>query len=166
MLLDIIKAIVYAGLPVAVISYYLIRFTSKKTVIKATNAKELKKELKNVEYKKDPESHIVQQMLHKKYLRFGGGFYGVLSFITYFHIETYQIIDFVRNFKNFQHFIDSVGFSMVVNFFIEAIMNLISAFIWPLYWYKYMPIGSFWVWLIVAIVAHSMATKLALSKNQ
>ena len=103
-------------------------------------------------------------MLHKKWLHFGGGFYGVLVFITYIHIEFYQLIDFIKSFTSIQDFIDSIGLSMLINFFIEAIMNLVSAFLWFVYWYKYLPIGSFWVWLVVVFVAHSGATKYALSK--
>jgi len=54
---------------------------------------------------------------------------------------------------------------MIVNFFIEALMNLISAFLWFIYWHKYLPIESTWVWVLVGFIAHSSATKYALSKN-
>jgi len=164
MLWDIIKAILIAGAPIAVISYYLVIFTSKKVTLKSKNASQLKKELKNINLDENKQGHVIHNMLHKKHLKFGGGFYGVLALITYIHVELYQVIGFVNNFSSVQNFIQSIGFSMLINFFIEAIMNFITALMWPVYWYKFLPIGSFWVWVIVAILAHAMATRYALAK--
>lgn len=164
MLLEIIKALFLAGLPIAVFSYYLIVLTSTKTKLVSKNSKELKQELKTVTIENHEDDHFIKKVVQKKFLKFGGGFYGVLAFITYIHIEIMQIIDFIRSFSGFQNFIDSIGFSMIINFFIEAIMNLVQAFIWPIYWYKYLPINSFWVWIIVALFAHTAATKYALRK--
>ncbi|MBL4659611.1 MAG: hypothetical protein JKY19_04590 [Alcanivoracaceae bacterium] len=165
MLLDIIKAILIAGVPIAVISYYLVIFTSRKVTLKSKNASQLKKELKNINLDENKQAHVVHNILHKKYLKFGGGFYGILAFITYIHVELYQVIDFINNFSSVQNFIQSIGFWMLINFFIEAIMNFITALMWPIYWYKFLPIGSFWVWVIVAILAHTVATRYALTKN-
>ena len=153
MIVDVFKAIVYAGIPIAIISYYLIVLTQQKTALKPKNPKKLK------------QDNLIQQMVYKKWLKFGTGFYGVVAFITYVHIEIYQIIEFIRNFDDFQHFIDNLGFSMILGFFIEALMNFITAFMWPIYWYKYLPIGSFWIWVTIAILSHSIATKYALTKN-
>lgn len=165
MLLEILKAIFLAGLPIAVISYYLVLLTSKNTTLVSKNSKQLKQELKTVTIENNEEDHFVKKAVQKKFLKFGGGFYGVLTFITYIHIEIMQIIDFIRSFSGFQNFIDSIGFSMIINFFLEAIMNLIQAFMWPMYWYKYLPIGSFWIWIIAALFAHTAATKYALKKS-
>lgn len=165
MILDTLNAIIIAGVPVGLVSYFFTTLTSKKTQIKATNSKELKVELKNAKFKKDQEEHLITHMMHQKWLKFGGGFYGVMVFITYVHIEIIQIIDFFKNFTSFQDFLDSIGFSMVINFFIEAIMNLVSAFIWFIYWHKFLDMDSYWVWLAVVFIAHTIATKYALSKN-
>jgi len=165
MIIEIFKAITLAGIPIALFSYYLIILTStSEQTPTASNSKELKKELKNKTFIKDSEESLFKQMLRKKYIKFGGGFYGVLTFITYIHIEINQVLDFIRGFSGFKNFIDSIGLSMAVNFFIEAIMNLVLAFMWPIYWAKYMPIDSLWVWLIVAVIAHSLATRYALFK--
>lgn len=170
MIADVLKAIVIAGIPVALVSYFFTRLTSQKIPLKAQNSKELKLELKSAQLEtqleNNHEQNIIANMLHKKWMRFGGGFYGVMVFITYIHIEVYQIIDFARNFTSFQDFIDSIGLSMIINFFIEAFTNLITAFLWFTYWYKYLPIGSFWVWIIVVFIAHTLATKYALNQSR
>ncbi|HHL32376.1 MAG TPA: hypothetical protein ENJ41_07290 [Oceanospirillales bacterium] len=166
MIVDLLKAIIFAGVPVAFISYYLIVFTKAKVKLSSKNATQLKKELKAIKSVDKGDDNFFQQALQKKYLKFGGGFYGVVTLITYVHIELYQILEFIWNFKGFTAFIDSIGFSMVINFFIELVMNLIKAFMWPVYWYKYLPIGSFWVWLLVALVAHTAASRWALRDNK
>ncbi|MFK8010677.1 MAG: hypothetical protein AB8B80_01465 [Marinicellaceae bacterium] len=166
MFLDLIKAIIIAGVPVALVSYFFTQLTRKKIPLNSENSKQLKKELKNTEFVNDDEENRLTQMLHKKWMHFGGGFYGVLVFMTYIHIEIYQIIEFITNFSSFQNFIDNIGLSMLINFFIEAILNLVTAFLWFIYWHDFLPIDSFWVWLIVVFVAHTVATKYALTKAQ
>jgi hypothetical protein len=165
MILDILSAIIIAGIPVALTSYFFTTLTSSKTPIKAKNSKELQVELKNAQFVKDEEENVITHMLHKKWLRFGGGFYGVMVFITYIHIEIIQVLDFFRNFTSFQDFLNSIGLSMIINFFLEALMNLISAFMWFIYWHQYLDMGTYWIWLVVVFVAHTFATKYALSKN-
>jgi len=166
MFFDFLKAELIAGVPVAIISYNLTIWTSKKIPLKAINAKQLKLELKGEKVTKDSEESMVQHFVHKKWLRFGGGFYGVLTFITYMHIEVYQIVEFLQNFTGLQNFIDNISLWMIINFFIEAVTNLITAFLWPIYWFDFLPIDSFWVWFIVVFTAHVIATKLALSNNK
>ncbi len=165
MIFEIIKAVLLAGFPIALISYYLITLTSKKTQLKSTNAKQLKEELKTIEIKHDMQEPFWQSMLQKKFIKFGGGFYGILTLITYLHIEIYQLIRFVGNFSGFEGMFESGILRFIIGLVIEAVMNLVTAFMWPVYWSEFLPIGSLWVWLIVAIAAHTLATRYALSKN-
>ncbi len=139
--------------------------TSGKTKLKSNNATELKKELKEIELEdKEGESFHVR-MLRKKFIKFGGGFYGILALMTYLHVEFNQFIDFFKNFTSITDFIDSIGFKMLINFFIEAVMNLVTAFIWPVYWSNKLPVGSLWVWLLIVFLAHWFATKYALTRE-
>ncbi len=154
MIIEIIKAILLAGIPIAFFSYYLIKLTHQVKIDDKNKTKATTKKAN------------VRQMVYKKYLKFGGGFYGVVAFITYFHVEFYQVVDFFKKFTNISDFIDRIGFSMIVNFFIEAIMNFITALIWPVYWPKFLPINSIAIWFIIAIIAHSMASKYALIKYE
>jgi hypothetical protein len=165
MIVDIAQALVYAGIPVAVFSYYLVMLTRGSSKLTSNNATELKKELKEItlEHKQD-ESFFVR-ILQKKFVKFGGGFYGILALMTYLYVEFNQFVDFFKNFTSLSDFIDSIGFKMLINFFIEAIMNLVTAFMWPIYWLKILPVGSLWVWLAIAFLAHWVATKYALSRE-
>ena len=163
MFIDLIKAIIFAGIPIAAFSYYLIILTGKKVQLKSTNATQLKKELKNLKLDKKKEESFIETILQKKFIKFGGGFYGVLTFITYIHIEGYQVVQFVGSLSG-----EGSGagiFSFILSFFIDMIMNFFTALMWPFYWFKFLPIDSFWLWLVVAILAHTIATRYALSKK-
>lgn len=165
MLFDLIKAIVLAGIPIAAFSYYLIILTSKKVQLQSTNATQLKKELKQVELGTTDKESFIQGVLQKKFMKFGGGFYGVLTFITYLHIEGYQLIQFISSFTADGPGFNGGIFSLLLGFFLDMIMNFITALMWPIYWFKFLPIESFWVWLLVSICAHTWATRFALSKK-
>ena len=166
MIVEILKALFLAGIPVALISYYFVSKTTSKMPLKASKSKEMTQELKAVQLHSKPEENKLTSMLHQKWLKFGGGFYGLLAFITYLHIELYQVIEFLQNFNGFADFIENIGFVMILNFFIEAIMNLVTAFVWPIYWTKFLPIGSLWVWIFVSFVCYSTATKFALHQSK
>jgi len=165
MIVDVVKALIFAGLPVALFSYYLVILTRGNIQLKASNASELKKELKTIPDKQDSGEGVFVKILRKKFIKFGGGFYGILALMTYLHIEFVQVVDFFKNFTSFTGFIESIGFKMLINFFIEAVVNLVIAFVWPIYWLKILPIGSLWVWLVIAFLAHWFATKYALSRK-
>jgi hypothetical protein len=165
MLFDLIKAIVLAGIPIAAFSYYLIILTRKKVNLQSSNATQLKKELKNIELEPVEKEPFIQRVLQKKFMKFGGGFYGVLTFITYLHIEGYQLIQFISSFTTEGSGFDGGIFSLILGFFLEMIMNFFTALMWPIYWSKFLPIESFWIWLLVAIFAHTWATRYALSRK-
>jgi hypothetical protein len=165
MLYDFIKAIVLAGIPIAAFSYYLIILTRKKVQLQSTNATQLKKELKNIEIQSVEKEPFIQGILQKKFMKFGGGFYGVLTFITYLHIEGYQLIQFIDSFTTEGLGLNGGIFSLILGFFLDIIFNFFTALMWPIYWSKFLPIESFWIWLLVAIFAHTWATRYALSRK-
>lgn len=66
MILDIIKALFFAGLPIAIISYYLILLTSTNIKLTSKNSKELKRKLKTVILENQEDDHFAKKMLQKK----------------------------------------------------------------------------------------------------
>lgn len=166
MFFDLIKAIVLAGIPIAAFSYYLIILTHKKVQLKSTNATQLKKELKTIEIDKSHEASFFENALQQKFMKFGGGFYGVLTFITYIHIEGYQLIQFINSLTGEGSVFGGSVFGFILSILIELIMNFFTALMWPFYWSKFLPIESFWLWLVVAVSSHTLATKYALSKKE
>jgi hypothetical protein len=162
MIIDILKALLYAGLPIALVSYFLVIIARKETQTNTKNAKQLKQELQQTEF---TEQGFWKAFLYKKWMKFGGGFYGVVTFLTYLHIELFEVIDFIQSFFGTDSILSKIGLMLFVEFFVDSIINFVYAFLWPFYWSKYLPIGSFWVWLGVAILAHIIATQIAMHKS-
>jgi len=161
MIIDIIKAIFYAGLPIALASYFLVIIARKETNTKTKNAKQLKQQLQQTEFS---EQGFWKAFLYKKWMKFGGGFYGIVTFLTYLHIEIIEVIDFFQSFFGTESILSKLGLMLFVEFFVDSIINFVYAFLWPFYWTKYLPIGSIWVWLGIALLAHIVATQLAMHK--
>ena len=162
MINDVLKSILFAGLPVGLISYFLVLVARKETGATAKNTKLLKQEFKNTEIK---QQKFWKAFLYKKWMKFGGGFYGVLTFITYLHIEIYEVIDFVQSFIGTESLIIKSVLVLFVEFFVDSIINFLYAFLWPVYWFKYLPIGSYLVWICVVFICYIAGTRLAISRN-
>ncbi|WP_156896288.1 hypothetical protein [Aestuariibacter salexigens] len=90
------------------------------------NAKQLKKQAK-----KNKQKFKTGHSLLDNWLRFGGGYYGIIALIQLFFIELAQVRDFIANWPGLISFIDSLGIRTIIRFFIEQAMNVVSAFIWP-----------------------------------
>ena len=162
MIIDIIKAVCFAGLPIALASYFLVIIARKETKTKTKNAKQLKQQLQQTELS---EQGFWKAFLYKKWMKFGGGFYGIVTFFTYLHIEIIEVIDFFQSFFGTDSILSKLGLMIFVEFFVDSIINFVYAFLWPFYWNKYLPIGSIWVWLGTALLAYIVATQLAMHKS-
>ncbi|GLR69167.1 hypothetical protein GCM10007852_00750 [Agaribacter marinus] len=119
-------------------------------------AKKHKKERNN-----DHQGHLVLN----KWMSFGGGFYGLMAFVTYGYIELKELSAFATKLfiLNWDQFFSSVGIDLLVNFFINSIRNLIDAFVWFQFWPKVLLINNGWIWLGVAYVAYACGAYLAKS---
>lgn len=77
----------------------------------------------------------------KKWLEFGGGYYGTVAFVKLIFIEFGQFIEFVKGWQGLEAFLpDSKGgwintlIDLVVSFFVNQIQNFVEAISWPAYY--------------------------------
>lgn len=99
----------------------------------------------------DLESHPssnYKDFLANKWLSFGGGFYGLVAVLTYIIVEAQEIFD-ILNMPGEGDVFSGIGIGMLVRFFIDSLMNFITAIAWPAYW---MNTGQapFWQWFLAA----------------
>ena len=98
----------------------------------------------------------------KKWLSFGGGFYGLTALVTYAVIEYAEIVDFFANFTSIADFINRIGIGMLIDFIIESIINFVLSLAWPLYWMTELPKDSvFIIYLIEAYIGYRIGRILA-----
>lgn len=150
-----------AGIPVGLASYGLIWWALKnKHLESVVNMKELEQEVKR--QTKDKEVKKKAGRVHKKWLAFGGGFYGVVGLLTYLVVELGEIRDFFLQFEGISAFISGISINMVVGLIIDAVMNFVIAIAWPAYWLSEIRGGHAWVWFAVAYGGYWAGTRMAL----
>jgi len=95
--------------------------------------------------------------LHSKWMKFGGGFYGVVAFLTYVVIELADVRDFLVKLPNlFEHGL----VNLLVQFFIESLKNFITAISWPIYWLDRID-SEQWLWFIGAYAGYWLGSNAA-----
>lgn len=172
---ELLIAILKAGLPVGLASYGLAWWAIKKNYLGEINTfkdleagikkhkKDKKKHKKDKKDKKNGEqSKPAGDLLHNKWLAFGGGFYGVVGLLTYARVELGEIRDFVQQFEGFWALISGVSLDMFIDLFIDGIMNFVVAIAWPAYWISEIHSDRIWIWFAVAYGAYWAGARLAL----
>lgn len=98
-----------------------------------------------------------------KWLSFGGGFYGIVGLLTYAVVELGEIAEFFREFESVANFFKYISFNMIIQLFIEGLMNFIVAIAWPIYWLDMIAGEFIWIWFLIAYGAYWLGAKLALA---
>jgi len=161
---DIFSAVFMAGLPVGLCSYGLAWWTIRKGYIEpVTSVKALELAVKN--RRKDKVLKKQGDAAHRKWLTFGGGFYGVVALLTYAIVELGEIRDFILGLGGIFEMIRNLSLSVIINLFVGAFRNFVIAIAWPMYWLNEVRGQSFWVWLAVAYAGYWTGVRLAVRNS-
>lgn len=165
MLHELISALFKAGLPIAAASYGLVWWALRNNYLEPPGSVgDMEKETKRLA--KDKETKKNGDLVHNKWMAFGGGFYGVVGVLTYLFVELGEIRDFFAQFGGFSDLFSRLSLDLLVRLFIDSIMNFVVAIAWPVYW-----IGDFagkyiWLWLVVAYSSYWAGARMALHVAQ
>ncbi len=178
---QLLRALFQAFVPIAAMSFALTWWSVKRGYVSGGGTiKGLKSELKHIskaqsrDRKQQKKGRIKEgnqekspktDVLHKKWLKFGGGFYGVVAFYTYLVIEIQEIVDFVTAYSGFSGLLSNLGPSLLIRFFIESLKNFIAAFVWPATWLSTVPSKYIIIWLAAAWFGYQLGTQLALRQR-
>jgi hypothetical protein len=158
-MLEIIKAIFIAGLPVGLVGFGLVLWSIKNKYIGIDD------DLNTLKQRKidsdDKESEFKLNPIHQKWLFFGGGYYGTLAFITYVHLEALEVIEFFDQYTSFSNLVEQITFGALIRLLVESFLNLIPAFVWFTYWPDVFTINNGWYWLIASYIGFEAGRYLA-----
>jgi hypothetical protein len=184
-----IRAVFGAGIPIGITSFLLMWWAMKheyfgsvsslkdlESRVKAhtrANKERKKNEKKNKKTAKSGKGEITAttlitgsgkklNLVHNKWLAFGGGFYGVVALWTYIVIELVEIRDFLVNLGGFFAMMSNISFELLIGLLINSLMNFVWAIAWPGYWIGEIRSDHVWVWLLVAYFAYRLGFKFAL----
>lgn len=165
------EALFKAALPLGILSYFLFHWSlTSGRLGDITGRKALKKELKRMRRearaaRKAGQKKASDNPLHNKWLKFGGGFYGVTALWTFAVIELREIYDFVMGVTGLDSIVDMLGFNLVIGFFVNSLVNFIKAIAWPGYWPDVLDTDRILLWLIVGYAGYWAGMRAARWKN-
>ncbi|MEE8338765.1 MAG: hypothetical protein V3R56_01405 [Xanthomonadales bacterium] len=185
MVRELFRALFLAGIPVAVTSYLLIWWALKNQYFKDVSTlkdveghfkglskarsrqkKEEKRRRKKgesaVELETGQQEIHKMNLVHNKWLSFGGGFYGVVGLLTYAVVELGEIRDFITQFDGFLSLISDITLELFIGFFINSIVNFVVAIAWPAYWLSDIRSDYIWMWFVAAYAGYWAGIRFAL----
>lgn len=124
---DLIWEVLHMGVLVLIASYFLHYFAFKDGI------EDEKNEVTH-SYESDDgmsEEYGTSNPILKKWLHFGGGYYGVVAFIKLVFIEFAQFKQFLSDWQGSDQFIEGLGLNMIISFLIDQMQAFIQAIIWP-----------------------------------
>lgn len=166
MALDIIRAILIGALPVALCTFVILQWsisTGRMSRFSGTeglwhqhkaNAKAAKKK------REDPPSGFIGDIFHKRVMSFGGGFYGTMAVLTYVLIETIEIWQFVTGMADPDTWINKLGLGLLIEFFVNSIMNMVAAFIWFDTLPRFITVHNGLIWLAATYAGYLAGLRL------
>jgi len=168
-LTEVVWAALLVGAPVAVFTLALVRWALQHGHLKeSSDTGALRRELKAMsgkgkkrKKKSDVERQEKLHPLQKKWAKFGGGFYGVVAFFTYIVIEVREVINTIAHLGGFIDFLAKLDFSLIIQMLVQAVLNFVSAMIWPVYWMQRIETHQVWVWFVMAYAGYWAGLKLA-----
>ncbi|MEJ2383804.1 MAG: hypothetical protein P8Y54_05335 [Xanthomonadales bacterium] len=161
MITELFMALLKAGLPVAVTAWFLAWWALRNGYLgNVEGLRDVEREIKRLS--KDKDKRKQADVVQRKWLALGGGFYGVVAFLTWLVIEGRDLWNLVRSFEGFSAFLAAISFDMLIGIFIEAITNTFLAIAWPVYWMQGFRGEHLWAWFVAAYVGYWAGSQLAI----
>jgi hypothetical protein len=160
---EILPAVLKAGLPLGLASYALVWWTLKKNYVGSpVDLDDFRSEVKRLA--KDKETKKQGDPVYRKWLAFGGGFYGLVGLLTYVLVELGEIRDFFLQFESISALISGISFDLIIGLMVDALSNFVVAIAWPVYWMNDIDSNNIWVWFAVAYGGYWAGARLALHR--
>ncbi|MEE4193079.1 MAG: hypothetical protein V2I66_15985, partial [Halieaceae bacterium] len=133
----LLAAMFTAALPLFLLAFALVSLALRRGWLQGQTVQELQGSLealgKAQKDKKHPQR--VDDPALGQWFRFGGGFYGLVALYTWLLIEWDEVLDFLGGLSHVVLTFDPGALiGLVIELFIESIMNFVMAIGWPAYW--------------------------------
>lgn len=168
-LIEIFWALLMVGIPIGLFTLALVYWLLQRgSFSESLDIKGLEREIKamsksNKKKNKQAskENTVDLHPLQKKWAKFGGGFYGIVAFFTYIVVEVRELISMIMGFGGFFDFLKQLNVNLIIQIFIEALINFIAAITWPVYWMQRIDTDQTWLWFVMAYAGYWVGLKLA-----
>ena len=160
MIFEILKALLVAGVPVGVTAALLTWWALRNGYLRdVEGVRDVEREIKRLG--KDKAQRKQSDYVQRKWLALGGGFYGVVAFLTWLVIEGRDLWNFFASFDGLAALLNALSFDTLVGLFVEAIKNSFFAIAWPVYWMQDFRGQHLWAWFLAAYAGYWAGSRLA-----
>ena len=160
MIKELLSAILLAALPVGAAAYLMVWWALRNGHLgMARSLADIENEFGRMS--KDKQVKEQGDLVQRKWLGFGGGFYGLVSLLTLAHIEAGEVVSFFGDFEGLGTLTGLISLETVVALLVETLKNTVTALIWPIYWLGAQPVDHAWLWLAVAYAGYWIGLKVA-----
>jgi hypothetical protein len=160
---DLVRSLLLLGIPVGILSWLLFDqlYTAGK-IDRDADQRTIRSDLKQI--RKDSKSNnekrtTVANFFQRRWMKFGGGFYGVAALWTFVAIEAGDLFQFITNFPGLAALFADGIIQFLVNIFVNQIQNFVQAMVWFIWWSD--EGNSIVPWLLNAYVGYLAGVNLA-----
>jgi len=160
MLSELPRAILEIGLPVALLSWLLFyRLYSRGELARDADRKAIGASLKSIRKAQKESRTTSDSLLHAKWMKFGGGFYGVAAAWTLIYIEASGVVGVIVHPST----VPDMFRNGIVDFIVQQISGQISSLVDAAIWFNWWPGRGHnpIVWFGVAYAAYIAGLELA-----
>jgi hypothetical protein len=158
---NILATIFTAGLPLFLLSFALVSLALHRDWLAGETVQEIQDSIDALgKAQKDKNERRKMDPALGKWFSFGGGFYGLVALYTWLQIEWEDVANFLQGLGGVLFDMDpGAVFGLVIELFVESIMNFVTAIGWPAYWLA--ESRSAWIMLFAAYAGYWLGIKAA-----
>lgn len=156
--MDIVKAFFIAFLPLAVLTFVVAYISYRNGEVTPEQDEKDEWDMSG-QFDDDRPSN---NYLHQKWMSFGGGYYGLMAFLTLIYIEGLELFGLYQIRDQLPELIAALDRDAVIDIFTDQIMNMVDAFVWFQFWPDIIRMGNGWTWLGLSYAGYSVGRWLAL----
>ncbi len=162
MLQNLLRVTFELGLPVAALSWLLFyRLYSRGELARDADHKAIRSNLKEIKRAtKESDSHA-DSLLHTKWMKFGGGFYGIAALWTLIVIEVGGVLSTIVHPSSIEQMFHGGPIDFIVNLLVNQFTTFIQAITWITWWPSEQHGRVGWMAIVVAYVGYLAGLNLA-----
>lgn len=156
--MEILYATLELGVPVAIVAWFLFhRLYAEGELDRAEGYRTVRSRLRDI--KKSARNNPSRDFLRRRWMKFGGGFYGAAALWTFAIIEFTDLTGLIVDFPGIATLFADGVFSFFVDVFVNQIQNFVSALVWFTWWSD--EEDSLLTWVLVAYAGYLVGLNAA-----
>ena len=135
MIINTFAAIFKLGLPVAVLSWFILKQLYARGELDRTHdSKTVAQSIKQIRKERKKNKNLKTNLVQTKWMQFGGGFYGTAALWTFLAIELKELTSLFTDFPGFATLMENGLLNLIVSLLVNQFTNFVAAMVWFTYW--------------------------------